>query len=259
MALKTQTRTNGGVVATLLLFSLQTSYSFLLAPRLLKPGSTCLSSSKIQFSADNIRFLGKGPNAIVREGAVLIAPKEEFHTFLRQSAVYVYAIGSDEYDETVIRGVILDHPTPFTMAEMAPGAVAGVLSENLLWKGGMKGGDCAMMLHTVSSLGSNEIGTSGVYEGGLEKAMEFVDKGKHKSDQFKFFFNYCQFSPAELDEMLEGVDADGDAWMSVEVPSEVIFADWNRGDCWRYLRNSIRQRFGDNEGPTETMSSDLGI
>lgn len=201
-----------------------------------------LSSVK-RSSADDIRFLGKGPNALVREGVVLIAPQEEFHTFLRQAAVYIYAIGTDEYNETVVRGVILDHPTPFTMAEMSPGTVTGALSENLLWKGGMKGGDCAMMLHTVSSLGQDEIGTSGVFEGGLVSAMESVENGEHQSDQFKFFFNYCQFTPTELDDMLSGVDDDGDAWVSVEVPSDIVFADWNRGDCWRYLRNVIRQRF----------------
>jgi hypothetical protein len=220
--------------------SVQTSHAF--SPPRIPRGSFQRTATK-DYSADDIRFLGKGPNAIVREGAVLIAPQEEFHTFLRQSAVFIYAIGTDEYDETVVRGVILDHPTPFTMAEMSPGVVSGVLSENLLWKGGMKGGDCAMMLHTDSSMDLSEIGTSGIYEGGLQQAMASVDNGAQASDQFKFFFNYCQFTPKELDDMLEGVDEDGDAWMSVEVPPGVVFADWNRGDCWRYLRNVIRQRF----------------
>jgi Uncharacterized ACR, COG1678 len=221
---------------------LSESFSFIGWTRIFPAISQRLYSVK-RLPAEDIRFLGKGPNALVREGVVLIAPQEEFHTFLRQAAVYIYAIGVDEYDETVVRGVILDHPTPFTMAEMSPGTVTGALSENLLWKGGMKGGDCAMMLHTVSSLGQDEIGTSGVFEGGLASAMETVENGEHQSDQFKFFFNYCQFTPTELDDMLSGVDDDGDAWVSVEVPSGIVFADWNRGDCWRYLRNVIRQRF----------------
>lgn len=234
----------GFVLVVIPSFSLvQTSHAFS-PPRIPRVGSFWQRTAATKdFSADDIRFLGKGPNAIVREGAVLIAPQEEFHTFLRQSAVFIYAIGTDEYGETVVRGVILDHPTPFTMAEMSPGVVSGALSENFLWKGGMKGGDCAMMLHTDSSMNLSEIGTSGIYEGGLQLAMASVDNGDQASNQFKFFFNYCQFTPKELEDMLEGVDEDGDAWMSVEVPPGVVFADWNRGDCWRYLRNLIRQRF----------------
>ena len=68
----------------------------------------------------NIRFLGMGPHAIIRPGIVLIAPPNEYHHFYRQSAIFVYAMGEDEsYNNThVIRGVIIDHPTPFTVSEM---------------------------------------------------------------------------------------------------------------------------------------------
>lgn len=61
-----------------------------------------------------IRYLGRGPRAIVRPGVVLLAPKHEQSHFLMKSAVFVYAMGLNEYDEYVTRGVIIDHPVSTT-------------------------------------------------------------------------------------------------------------------------------------------------
>jgi hypothetical protein len=58
-------------------------------------------------------FLGKAANAIVRPGVVLVAPSFEFSTYLRESAVFVYAMGYDERLEAdVIWGVVIDYPLP---------------------------------------------------------------------------------------------------------------------------------------------------
>lgn len=54
--------------------------------------------------ADEIRFLGSGDDAIIRPGVVLLAPNHEYDHFLRRSAVFVYAIGQDEREDTVVRG-----------------------------------------------------------------------------------------------------------------------------------------------------------
>ena len=146
-----------------------------------------------------IRYLGSGEDAIVRPGVVLVAPKHEYDHFLMRSAVFVYAIGLNEDDDMIIRAVVLDNPTAFTIGEMSP-QIMGSLSDNILFRGGYDGQDSALLLHSKG--GSNgpvksdsEIGSSGIYEGGIVSAMESVDAGLISQDQCKFFFNYMVSLP----------------------------------------------------------------
>ena len=199
-----------------------------------------------------IRYLGRGDRAIVREGCVLVAPNHEYNHFLMRSVVFVHAIGINEYGEDVARGVIIDHPTAFTMGEMGGGSVSGVLAENILYRGGDNGNDAAMLLHSVGSSVSTkktegddtcdekaydiacgeEIGTSGIYEGGIRDAMNLVDQAIVNAEKFKFFFNYVEFTDKELEGMLSATDSDGDAWVSLEVPSGFVLKDYgDRGDA----------------------------
>ena len=157
-------------------------------------------------------------------------------------------------------GVIIDHPTAFTMGEM--GNVYGTLAHNLLFRGGDAGNDSAILLHSYghgdtytdgddnnhnndndTKINCGEmIGTSGIYEGGLNDAMDLADEGLVDSERFKFFFNYVQFSDEELKNILKEVDTDGDAWASFEVPSRfVLDNDYDRSDAWSYLRNQMKQ------------------
>ena len=207
------------------------------------------SSPQVTSSNNNVRFLGMGPNAIVRPGVVLIAPPDEFHHFYRQSAIFIYAMGEDEtYNNTyVIRGTIIDHPTPFTLAEMMEEGDAtkeeasGPLSQNLIYRGGDRGEDSLFLLHNQPTVGAGiEIGTSGIYEGGLQDAIAACQEGTGNvtPQDFKFHFNYCEFTEDQLEQML----AD-DPWISAEIPPEMILsAEWDRGDCWRQLRNSLRDQ-----------------
>ena len=217
-----------------------------------------------------IRFLGKGPNAIIRPGTVLVAPKSEFHHFYRRAAIFIYAMGEDEDMEDgtyVIRGAILDHPTPFTLGEMINDSAllssqqelsntinsnnnnnknqpANPIASNLIYRGGDKGGDSVFMLHNQESIGNGEmIGTSGIFQGGLRQAVELCATGQAKAQDFKFFFNFCQFTEAELESML-----DDDPWVAVEVPSEMVLsAEWDRGDCWKQLRNLLRDEITEDD------------
>jgi hypothetical protein len=63
-----------------------------------------------------------------------------------------------------------------------------------------------------------------IYEGGLAQALSLVNAATEADDadanvaqapvvnDFKFFFNYCQFSPVELETMLDVIDPEtGDA------------------------------------------------
>lgn len=150
------------------------------------------------------------------------------------------------------RGVIIDHPTAFTMAEMGGGSVYGTLAHHNLYQGGDIGNDSAMLLHSCGHANRENksakiscgdmIGTSGIYEGGLSDAMDLVDEDLVDPENFKFFFNYVEFSDMELEAMLTATDSDGDAWASMEVPTSIILNnDFDRGEGWSYLRNQIRK------------------
>ena len=158
----------------------------------------------------------------------------------------MYAIGLDDDERTIIRGVILDHPSAFTIGEMSPN-VMGSLSENQLFRGGYDGSDTAMILHSAGGpdgpvKSDTMIGTSGLFEGGIVSAMESVDAGVIDPDLCKFFFNYMQFTEQEVDNMFAGQGDDGDSWVSLEIPPEyVLNSDYNRSELWYRLRNNIRE------------------
>jgi hypothetical protein len=45
----------------------------------------------------------------------------------------------------------------------------------------------------------------------------------------------------ELENMLQDPQDDGDAWISVEVPPEIVlYSDYGRGEAWARLRNAVR-------------------
>jgi Uncharacterized ACR, COG1678 len=226
-----------------------------------------------------IRYLGKGVDAIVREGAVLLAPAHEFHHFYRQAAIFIYSIGTDiavqrddDDDETVlIRGLIIDHPTAYTVNEVLgdddrfAGTAFG--DANLVHRGGDKGRDGLILLHNVPSMMVNTttsttttgipnddhygdeqetptiqmIGNSNIYQGGWDQVVAACASGQATGDNCKAFFNYCEFTEAELEDLLQS-NEDGDAWISVEVDSKLLLSqEWQRGDCWRRLRNAVRE------------------
>lgn len=140
-------------------------------------------------------------------------------------------------------GVVIDHPTAFTIGEMSPN-VMGKISDNQLFRGGYDGSDSAMLLHSAGGLDGpvktgEEIGSSGIYEGGIVSAIEAVEAGLTEPDRCKFFFNHMQFTDKELDDMFSGTE-DGDKWVSLEIPPEyVLNSDYDRGDLWSRLRNGF--------------------
>ncbi|KAL7553494.1 hypothetical protein ACHAWF_016857, partial [Thalassiosira exigua] len=185
---------------------------------------------------EGIRYLGSGENAIIRPGVVLVAPNHEYDHFLMRSAVFVYAIGLDENESTIIRA--------FTIGEMSPNVMGG-LAQNQLFRGGYDGSDTAMLLHSAGGSGASVksdtmIGSSGIFEGGIVSAMESADAGVIEPSDCKFFFNYMQFTEKELSNMFAGSE-DGDEWVSLEIPTDyVLDSDYERGELWSKLRNNIR-------------------
>ena len=197
----------------------------------------------------DIRFLGRGPNAIVRPGCVLVAPKHEFHHYYRRAAIFIHAMGEDSASgDYLIRGLILDHPTPFTLREMMEHnhqIVDNPLGNNFLFRGGDKGNDGVVLLHAQASLGRPEIGTSGLYEGGWQQALQLClandSAEQQNADAFKAFFNHCEFTEQELEDLLDS-EEEGDAWVSLQVPADFCLnPDFDRGDAWSVLRNAVQQ------------------
>jgi len=223
----------------------------------LKPIVTQLNSfSSLDSDGPPMRFLGKGDRAVVRPGVVLIAPDHEYDHFLMRSAVFVHAIGKNDMGQHVTRGVIIDQPTAFNMGEMGGGSVYGVLAQNTLFQGGDVGNDSAMLLHVcgkdsplseedeVASRidGCDQIGMTGIYEGGLQTAMDLANDGLVDPEKFKFFFNYVEFTDVEMEMMMNEKDSDGDTWCSVEVSPRIILGnEYTRGQAWSYLRRQVRQ------------------
>lgn len=197
-----------------------------------------------QESSDSFEFIGKGSSELIEPGIVLVAPSHEYNHFLMRSAVFIYDQGLNEFDEMVTRGVIIDHPTAFTMNEMGVEDL-GKLGENALWRGGDAGNDTVMFLHChgIENSSNNKIGCSGIYEGGLQEVKERIDSGKIDSNGCKFFFNYIEFREKELQSIMTETDSDGDAWAVMRVPKNFITnGDYARGDAWSYLRNYMKSR-----------------
>ena len=228
-------------------------------------------ASQDEETSSGYRFLGRGKDAIVRLGCVLVSPAEEFHHFLRESAVFIYSMGYDVNDVYVIRGVIIDHPTPFTMDEMiaqnelpptslnddidniSDDADESVSSFSVLRNPIFRGGDLGdgasvAMFHSDTELANScdlpMIGTSGIYQGGLESALQSSSSPSTSNldpNRCKFFFHYMEFTEMELENLLNDPQGDGDSWSSIEVPTDVILeSDYDRGEAWARLRNKIK-------------------
>jgi Uncharacterized ACR, COG1678 len=231
--------------------------------------------------------LGCGSNAVVRLGCVLVAPEHETRHFLRRAAIFVYAmgerpvgdnvggdVGSDE-SEYVIRGLILDQPTAFALSEMMPGIdPSHGMADLPIFRGGDTGQDGLILLRGKTE-GSGSDGdsdsdettttateiTSGLYHGGWNEALAAgsqygaLDSGSRR--KFKVFFNYCEFTEAQLEAMLasstgiatsdsasndDDENDDDDAWVSLEVPPDAVLnSEYGPGEAWANFRNAVAQ------------------
>lgn len=231
--------------------------SFVVVPSRVSHRST-VSASPLQATTQKqdhpggvTAYLGKGPNAVIRQGSVLVAPPNEYHHFYKNSAIFVYSIGLDpeekDGNEYVIRGVILDHPTPFTLSEMIESerTKKNPLGDTLVFRGGDRGGEGVLLVHNSAEIGGcdNEIGTSGLYQGNWDDVLSACAAGSMDAENnAKVFFNYCEFSESELESLMTLDKETGDGWLSVEVePRVVLNPDYDRGSAWSMLRNAVRE------------------
>ncbi len=215
---------------------------------------TNVSGNRKTFS---ISYVGRGSSAIVRKGSLLVAPSQEYHHLLSKAAIFIYDVGlaDDNSEELVARGVIIDHPTAFSVSEMIDesfyfpsdgvGSAAATLRNNTLFRGGDLGEELVMMLHSLHQPSQVMIGSSGIYQGGLSNILEAINQGQVGCDSVKFFFNYLEFTETQLNLMFHDNPTNQpgsvDSWISVEVPSHfILHNDYSRGSAWEMLRNYIR-------------------
>lgn len=204
------------------------------------------SSSSSSSSSDHgvVTFWGHGSDAIVRVGSVLVAPLYEFHHYYRRAAIFIFAMGNTGDNNYVIRGVILDHPTPFHLGELLEESVSSssIMATQPVFRGGPNGGNGVILFHNRGEFDNcEEIGNSKLYQGGWNQAMEAVAKGTAQAADFKVFFNYCEFTEQELEDLFDATEG-GDEWMSVTVDPELVLKDYQaRGDAWARLRNAVTQ------------------
>mmetsp|Transcript_3562 Transcript_3562/g.8983 ORF Transcript_3562/g.8983 Transcript_3562/m.8983 type:complete len:414 (-) Transcript_3562:110-1351(-) len=144
-------------------------------------------------------------------GAILVANESEVDHFFRQAAVLVLECGPSGS-----KGLILEMATAFQLGEMSPSSAGTVFKGNSLFRGGGGSSDATTMLHACSEVeGSTPIG-HGLYTGGVQSAIKLVEEGKLSQDQFKFFYNYCEWGPGALEgEVMQGT------WRVGIVPPEL--------------------------------------
>jgi len=216
------------------------------------------SSTMLRSSSNPITFLGKSSNNPLQPGTIITSPLYESSHWLKKCSIFLYSI--TKHYEFVLKGVILDYPTAFTIGEMS-NSIPGVLSGNILLNGGDVGSDKVIVLHPYDTKyimqdnklydndstvckGSYRIGDSNIYMGGLHDLTILAEKKLIDSEKCQFVFNYVEFTEKQVKEIImKEVKGDDDGWMSFNVRDVnlVLKQDLKRGDIWKKLRSWYKQ------------------
>jgi len=197
------------------------------------------------------------------QGCILIAPPEEFNHFMRNAVVFIHEWDSfaEGPDEIMARGVIIDRVTAFEVGEMAPAFADTVLGSNRLFTGGDGSFNSAIMLHAHEDIdGAKPVG-NGLFTGGTLHAKQLVESGTLPALDFKFFFNQCEFSKRNIQEMI-----DGGGWSAAWASPEIILRQDLNGRTWNVVRNSLlgMEKMEENVAaeaaePNEGITFDIGF
>ena len=118
------------------------------------------------------------------------------------------------------KGVLLNHETPFTVADMTSN-LGDMLGENPLFLGGDAGSDTMIMLHGMPLLeGARKLradGDDSLCVGGVRTAVDLVERGELRADKFKFFYKTVEWLPGQLAEQV----ADG-LFGQVELSADLL-------------------------------------
>ena len=115
------------------------------------------------------------------EGSVIAATPGSFDHYFLESLVLIL----EHSDEAGTVGVLLNHQTPWTVADMTE--ALGELGENILFLGGDAGRDTMVMLHDLPLLkGARQLGQTNLCLGGVSEAIDLVGSGQLRANKFKF-------------------------------------------------------------------------
>jgi putative AlgH/UPF0301 family transcriptional regulator len=132
-------------------------------------------------------------------GSVVSAAPGSFDHYFQDSLVLL--IEHTEAKGTV--GVLLNHQTPWTVAEMTP-ALADNFGNNPVFLGGDAGSDTMLMLHGLPLLeGARPLragDSTALCLGGVGAASELVASGQLLAAKFKFFYKTVEWLPGQLRE-----------------------------------------------------------
>jgi putative AlgH/UPF0301 family transcriptional regulator len=111
-----------------------------------------------------------------------------------------------------------------------------VFNSNPLFMGGEKGNDMAVMVHKYDLGGFSKYLGNGLYVGGMRQAQELIESYQAKPKEFKFFFNYVEWGPGELDK-----EVAAGRWDAVRVPPDMVLDQGitSSKGLWHNARNML--------------------
>lgn len=134
----------------------------------------------------------------LREGSVVAATPGSFDHYFLESLVLLI----DHSDKGTV-GVLLNHETPWTVADMTD-SMGEVLSGNTLFLGGDAGRDTMLMMHNMPLLdGARPIGETPLCLGGVREAISLVEAGQLRASRLKFFYKTVEWLPGALQQQRE--------------------------------------------------------
>lgn len=100
---------------------------------------------------------------------------------------------------------------------------------------------CAILVMTRAPTaveGCTPVGDSGLYVGGLDSAISMVEQGMASAEQFKFFYNQCEWVPGALEqECAQGL------WRVGKIPSNLCLRQMaSQSD--RPMDNKLKRKKG---------------
>merc|ERR1719329_1474105 len=163
-------------------------------------------------------------------GSIVMAEPGNFDHYFLESLVLIV-----QHDERGTKGVLLNHGTPWTVEDLAPGQLEQFAASKV-FLGGDAGRDTMMMVHGEEMLpGAEEIG-NGAYKGGVSSAVKAVAVGALPAERFKFFYKTVEFLPNALAaQIASGV------YRVIELSPAWLFGQFGQRSMWQDVRKKLER------------------
>lgn len=133
----------------------------------------------------------------VEPGCLLVAHPLLFSE--KQTHFYHAVVLIFMHDERGTAGLILNNPTMHNIGGVAGAeSLAPVFEDNTLYLGGDVGINTLHVLHPYGSIQDSREVVRGVHIGGLQDSVWYVEQGRAKPEDFKWFGRYCGWAPGQV-------------------------------------------------------------